>query len=158
MPSRRHQLQQLMAARWRPQQQLQTNAENSKVLAVSGRSKGGRRSKTPPRLFANGGGRSSSHGSRGCPLTPASGGRHGERRRPVYVGSFSYYSYRRPTTYLFFLVVGGRKIGNRPGTINRIPVNLNLNFKRVFILIAVHAIGAEHQIENLMIFAIRKLF
>ena len=102
-----------MEAQWQPQQLLQTTAIIGRFSVVSGRSKGVRRARPPPRPYANGKGRSSSHGSRGCPLTSGSSGRHGRRWRPVYVGLVLYYSYRRSTTP-FFLLSADEKLGISP--------------------------------------------
>ena len=101
------------------QQQLlpQTNIEISKLTSVFRRSKAVRHGQWPIRPARRGGVQSSHHGKGWLPLTPSAemevmvaivDGRR--RRRPVYVRYFSYYSYIRATTYLFFwwLAAGGR--------------------------------------------------
>ena len=109
MPSRRHQLQQLVATRRRQQQLPQTNVENGKLLSVLRRSKAGGHGQGPIRPARSGGTESSHHGKGWLPLTPSAGMEvmvavvDGRRRRgPVYVRYFLYYSCRRRTRYLFF--------------------------------------------------------
>ena len=117
MPSRRHQLQQLMATRRRQQQQLQTNADLGKFPSIFPRPYGRRHSRRPIRHDTNGERNETNHGSRGAAMirlgrwefmVAVVNGRR--RRRPVYVRYFSYYSYSRATTFLFFwwLAAGGR--------------------------------------------------
>ena len=120
MPSRRHQLQQLVATRRRQQQLPQTNVENGKLLSILRRSKAGGHGQGPIRPARSGGTESSHHGKGWLPLTPSAGmevmvalvdGRR--RRRPVYVRYFLYYSCRRRTRYLFFWWLAVEKTGSR---------------------------------------------
>ena len=73
MPSRCHQLQQLVATRRRQQQLPQTNVENGKLLSVFRRSKAGGHGQGPIRPARSGGTESSHHGKGWLPLTPSAG-------------------------------------------------------------------------------------
>ena len=139
MPSRCHQLQQLVATRRRQQQLPQTNVENGKLLSVLRRSKAGGHGQGPIRPARSGGTESSHHGKGWLPLTPSAGMEvmvavvDGRRRRgPVYVRYFLYYSYLRHTRYLF-LVVGGQKNGFLPEPLKRNPVNTHHNASRTYL-------------------------
>ena len=137
MPSRRHQLQQLTAARRRQQQQLQTNADLGKFPSVFPRPYGGRHSRRPIRHDTNGERNETNHGSRGAAMirlgrwefmVAVVDGRR--RRRPVYVRYFSYYSYRRHMTYLFFWWSAVEKTGSRQNHFTRFLLTLLLKINR----------------------------
>ena len=134
MPSRRHQLQQLTAARRRQQQQLQTNADLGKFPSVFPRPYGRQHSRRPIRHDTNGERNETNHGSRGAAMIRL--GRwefmvavvDGRRRwRLVYVRYRLYYSYvilRR--IYFFRLADGGSRSRTQKNKVRltRNPVNL----------------------------------